>query len=314
MPEATTFFMSRDPADSLELYGFKRPHTWGEQGQLDGRAAEWPCEPVSFNETSGLSPSKADCVRKMGESKPGGAGMFNPKQRTLGYGELRALGFDMLHRVSSKHMLLARASTAKIRFLDLGSGLGPVVAYAAILAGWQAKGIEMCPKMHKAAVQWFTTGLIPSFPTLAMAGALRDTGQSLCGDMRAADFEPHIHEADVIFMNNLLFDDVATGAAHGTPLHSTPTPLTSTPHHSTPLHSTALHSTALLPHCTPLHCTALHSTPTPLHSTPTLHCTAAPLELHCTPTPLHSTALHSTPLHPDSTPLHSHTQLHCTPT
>ena len=96
------------------------------------------------------------------------------------------------------------ATPASIEFVDLGSGLGTVVAFAAIIAGWHAKGIEMCPPQHQAVVTWFVSTLMPEFPKLAMVGRLKDTDQLLCEDMRAAEFGSMIHQANVIFMNNLL--------------------------------------------------------------------------------------------------------------
>ena len=54
MPEATTFFMSRDPTDSLDLYGFKKPHNSLEEGQGGAREAEPTFETVPFDETTGL--------------------------------------------------------------------------------------------------------------------------------------------------------------------------------------------------------------------------------------------------------------------
>ena len=254
MPEASSFFMSRAAGDTLEQFGTKKACISGCDFDVVPATSTVPQEQVPFQEVAGLDAVQAECVLKMAKMKPGSATLFKPSKRTLGYGELRAAGFVKMESLVLE--CFPNATPASIEFVDLGSGLGTVVAFAAIIAGWHAKGIEMCPQQHQAAEAWFVSTLMPEFPKLAMAGRLKDTDQLLCGDMRAAEFGSMIHQANVIFMNNLLFDDVSTGASQ---LHSAvaqTTPHRSSLVKSSQLHSTAMHSTPLqpTPHCAP----ALH--------------------------------------------------------
>ena len=236
MPEASSFFMSRASGDTLEQFGTKRACTSGCESDDKQSTQAKSQETVPFGEVAGLSAVQAQCVLKMANMKPGSATAFKPSQRTLGYGELRAAGFVKMESVVSARF--PDATSASIEFLDLGSGLGAVVAFAAIIAGWHAKGLEMCPKQHSAAACWFSSSLMPEFPNLTLAGRLMDAGQLLCGDMRAPAFGSIMQKANVIFMNNLLFDDISTGGPISAALHSTA--LHSAFEHSDPVHSTQL--------------------------------------------------------------------------
>lgn len=101
-----------------------------------------------------------------------------------------------------------------INFLDIGSGLGGVCLLAAVVAGANATGIELDSVLHKESVKWHEAGA-RQIPSLAR-GLLDQSKRLICANVLDGRCIPLIQNADVIFINNVLFNDVI----HGTSLNT----------------------------------------------------------------------------------------------
>lgn len=81
------------------------------------------------------------------------------------------------------------------RFLDLGSGVGrAVVAFALLLPGCSAAGVEIRPALHEVAA---------SISTTRLPAEVRQRVSFHCGDMFACSW----NEASVLLVNSTGFDD-----------------------------------------------------------------------------------------------------------
>ena len=147
MPQAVGHAQLVAPA-TTQAYGFKRVSLQQsdadlhisptELGECDDRLCNKSLASGALGDTSQLDKTTAQVVFLLAESKPLPSTTFDPRRRALGYGEMLPVGFLHLANVVSQ------LRNDRPRLLDLGSGLGGVVAMAAALKGWHAEGIEVC--------------------------------------------------------------------------------------------------------------------------------------------------------------------------
>jgi len=145
-----------------------------------------------------------------------GESLTYQQQRTLTCKELTPDGFrEMWDAVmkwrQSKGLevdLDHETSTRKIVFLDIGSGIGQLVAVASVVTHAEAWGVEIRDDLHDHALKWLSKKNT-HVPLLQNAmGSIES--RLLHGDVTHSRFE-QLHrvmaEADVVFCNNVLFGD-----------------------------------------------------------------------------------------------------------
>jgi hypothetical protein len=141
-PAGQAQLVNQDPDLESHVHGFKRMIIVEEPaGDETHRKRHEPLD-FEFGDPSGLDEHEGVAVELMASSKPASWHKFKPSQRSLGYGEMRPLGF--------KHMAswIKELGYTRPRLLDMGSGLGAVVALAAVFESWDARGVEVTHVAH----------------------------------------------------------------------------------------------------------------------------------------------------------------------
>ena len=137
---------------------------------------------------------------------------------TESYKELCPTGFKSIWlEVQEWHkstFFICQREHGMINFLDIGSGLGGVCLLAAVIAGANATGIELSRVLYNQSVKWHEAGA-RQIPSLAR-GLLDQSKRLICADVLDVRCIKSIQNADVIFINNVLINDMINGTSLNT--------------------------------------------------------------------------------------------------
>lgn len=127
----------------------------------------------------------------------------NDPRLTLTYGEFPTHSMDQLVDLALRHV--AMDDYEKIEMVDLGSGCGRLVFYAALSRGtpqqpWNIRGIEISPLLHDIATKALQAGqdwFVDTSATTTTTTNTLNTCELVCGP--AQNHTDWLRQADVVF-------------------------------------------------------------------------------------------------------------------